>query len=239
MANQAIGWRSVEWSMEPESTVRRDGSRRLIRLRVALVGVLLIAGLGCSGAGDRGDGAASTADAGGGGETPAAAAEPGDPELRRELLEMQAADQAERASEPVEAWNDAARTERLAEIVDEHGWPTRELVGADGATAAWVIAQHSDLDVAFQERALELMREAVEAGQADASELAYLEDRVALNRGRPQIYGTQIGCVDGHAEPAVLADPDRVDVLRAEVGLEPLADYLADLEPACAAEAGR
>jgi len=190
-------------------------------LRMVLVGVVLVAGPGCSGAG------------GGGG-----AADVGDPALRRELLEMQAADQAERASEPPEGWDDAVRTERLAEIIDEHGWPTRELVGSDGATAAWVIAQHSDLDVAFQEQAVELMREAVEAGQADASELAYLEDRVALNRGRPQIYGTQIGCVDGRAEPARLAEPDRVDQLRAEVGLEPLADYLAELEPACAAEAG-
>jgi len=144
---------------------------------------------------------------------------------------------AELPGRPVEEWQDEARTERLTEIIDEYGWPTRTLVGDDGATAAWLIAQHSDLDVDFQERALELMRAAVEDGEADPTELAYLEDRVALNSGRPQTYGTQIACVDGHAEPSELADPDRVEELREEVGLQPLDDYLAELEPACQEEA--
>jgi hypothetical protein len=80
------------------------------------------------------------------------------------------------------------------------------------------------------------MRAAVEDGEADPTELAYLEDRVALNSGRPQTYGTQIACVDGHAEPSELADPDRVEELREEVGLQPLDDYLAELEPACQEE---
>jgi Family of unknown function (DUF6624) len=160
-----------------------------------------------------------------------------EPELRRELLDMQEADQAERTGESDGAWDDTPRTERLAEIIDEHGWPGHDLVGEDGASAAWVIAQHSDLDVEFQRRALDLMREAVEEDDADPTELAYLEDRVALADGGPQVYGTQIGCVDGAAQPAELADPDRVDERRAEVGLPPLADYLAELADACAAEA--
>ncbi|HEX6421292.1 MAG TPA: DUF6624 domain-containing protein, partial [Acidimicrobiales bacterium] len=146
-------------------------------------------------------------------------------------------DQADRTGAPVAEWDDEARTARLAEIIDEHGWPTHSLVGEDGASAAWLIAQHSDLDVDFQERALALLRDAVAEDEADPTELAYLEDRVALNQGRPQIYGTQIACVDGRAEPAELAEPDRVEALREEVGLQPLEDYLAELEEACQAEA--
>ncbi|WP_053206549.1 DUF6624 domain-containing protein [Jiangella muralis] len=159
-----------------------------------------------------------------------------DDELRTELLAMKEQDQAERTGAVAE-WNDQERTDRLAEIVDEHGWPGSDLVGADGASAAWVIAQHSDLDPEFQQRALELMRPAAEAGLADAGELAYLEDRVALNTGGEQVYGTQIACVDGVPEPAPLADPETVDERRAEAGLEPLDEYLATLNEACAAEA--
>jgi hypothetical protein len=191
---------------------------------------LLVAGTGCGGEDDDGTDEPEAA-----GDDGAAV---GDPELRQELLDMQEADQGDRTGAPVEEWDDDARTSRLAEIIDEHGWPTRSLVGDDGATAAWLIAQHSDLDVEFQERALELLRQAVDDGEADPTELAYLEDRVALNRGRPQTYGTQIACVDGRAEPAELADPDRVEELREEVGLQPLEDYLAELEPACQEEAG-
>jgi hypothetical protein len=157
------------------------------------------------------------------------------PELQAELVEMQAADQAERTGQ-VARNGDGQRTNRLTEIISEFGWPTRSLVGNDGATAAWVIAQHSDQDVEFQERALEMMREAVEDEEADPTELAYLEDRVATNRGESQIYGTQIGCVDGEAVPGPIADEDSVDERRAEVGLQPLDEYLAELAEVCAQE---
>ncbi|WP_198663447.1 DUF6624 domain-containing protein [Jiangella endophytica] len=179
---------------------------------------------------------ACAGDDGDAGPTPSATQRERDEELRTELLAMMEQDQAERSGDVAE-WNDQERTDRLAEIVDEHGWPGSDLVGTDGASAAWVIAQHSDLDPAFQQRALELMRPAAEAGLADPGELAYLEDRVGLNTGGEQVYGTQIACVDGVPEPAPLADPDTVDERRAEAGLEPLDDYLATLDEACAAEA--
>jgi hypothetical protein len=206
--------------------VRRRG-RGVRGLAGTAVSVLLVLGGACGDedSGDDGEDAGSE-----GGEDVGA-------DLRQELLEMQEADQAERTGQSVEEWNDQERTDRLGEIVEEHGWPTIELVGEDGASAAWLIAQHSDLDPRFQEEALEHMRAAVEDEQADPTELAYLEDRVALNGGRPQTYGTQIGCVDGRAEPAELADAETVEERRAEVGLQPLEDYLAELRPDCEAEA--
>jgi hypothetical protein len=191
--------------------------------------VLALATAACSGDGDAGDDRSEGAEAG-------VDTDVTEPELRDELLEMMDADQAERTGE-VSADNDAERTDRLREIVDEVGWPTFDQVGRDGATAAWVIAQHSDQDVELQEQVLELMRAAVDGDQADASELAYLEDRVAVNDERPQTYGTQVRCGPDGAEPATpLADPEGVDRLRAGVGLDPLADYLAELEEGCAQE---
>ncbi|HSJ51878.1 MAG TPA: DUF6624 domain-containing protein [Actinomycetota bacterium] len=122
--------------------------------------------------------------------------------------------------------------------MEEHGWPSFELVGEDGATAAWLIAQHADHDVEFQQEMLALMREALAAGQADPTEVAYLEDRVAVNTGRPQLYGTQIRCRDGRPRPATpIADRARVDERRETVGLGPLADYFAEFVVACEAEA--
>jgi hypothetical protein len=165
-------------------------------------------------------------------------AEPGGGQdgLRRELLDMMEADQAERTGES-EANGDESRAARLREIIDEHGWPTFDLVGREGARAAWLIAQHADFDVEFQAEALDLMRAALEADQADATEVAYLEDRVAVNRGQPQRYGTQVRCRGGRPEPATpIVDAPTVDARRAQVGLEPLADYDEALAEACAAE---
>ena len=159
-----------------------------------------------------------------------------DQELHDELMAMLERDQSGRTGGP-DAEGDAQRTARLKEILAEHGWPTYDLVGEDGEDAAWAIAQHSDQDPAFQREALELLREAVEAGQASPGNLAYLTDRVAAGAGEPQTYGTQVGCGPDGPQPATpLVDPDGVDALRAEVGLPPLADYLAEMAAICAGD---
>jgi hypothetical protein len=159
-----------------------------------------------------------------------------DQALHDELVAMLERDQSGRTGGP-DPEGDAARTERLKEILAEHGWPTYDLVGEDGEDAAWAIVQHSDQDPAFQREALELLREAVEAGQASPGNLAYLTDRVAVGAGEPQTYGTQVGCGPGGPEPATpLVDEAGIDVLRAEVGLDPWADYLAEMEGICAGD---
>ena len=97
-----------------------------------------------------------------------------------------------------------------------------------------MIAQHSDLDLAFQERALDLLTDAVEADNASPGDLAYLTDRIAVAKGEPQTYGTQIRC-DGKkaVPPTPIADPDAVDDLRTEAGLQPMSSYLEEMKKLC------
>ena len=86
--------------------------------------------------------------------------------LHDELVAMLARDQAERMGTAETEEGDEVRTERLGEIVAEHGWPSIPMVGKDAEDAAWAIAQHSDFDPDFQCAALEYLREAVDAGIA-------------------------------------------------------------------------
>ena len=156
-----------------------------------------------------------------------------DDALRTELAAMDAADQASRArgadrsQEAMRAARkaDAARAARLEEIVALHGWPGRSLVGDEGATAAWIITQHADHDVRFQERMLERLRDCVDGDDASVKHAAYLADRVCVNRGRPQIYGTQFGGAGETYGPRSIADPTGLDERRAGVGLGPFAEY--------------
>lgn len=127
-------------------------------------------------------------------------------------------------------WNriDVGNTDRLREIVREHGWPGRSLVGEDGCHNAWLLAQHADRQLDFQREALALLAQAVAAEDASAKDLAYLTDRVRMNEGREQLYGTQIADVtDGRAVPWPIEDPERLDERRAAAGLERFADYVA------------
>jgi hypothetical protein len=123
----------------------------------------------------------------------------------------------------------AEHGDRLGRIIDEHGWPTVTMVGREGARAAWLIAQHADRQLELQRRALALMEQAVAAGEAEVRELAFLRDRVRVNEGRPQIYGTQIaGVRDGAPVPWPCADPEAMDRLRARVGIDPFAVHVAE-----------
>jgi hypothetical protein len=150
-----------------------------------------------------------------------------------ELLWMMWRDQRLMSRHPLKAraaQRAAARhPKRLQRIVERHGWPGVQHVGIFGAQAAWLIAQHADLEPDFQSRCLELLRQAVATGDAQPQHLAYLEDRVRVNRDRPQLYGTQCRLVDGALQPAPIEDESNVDARRAALGLGPLADYLREM----------
>jgi hypothetical protein len=114
---------------------------------------------------------------------------------------------------------------RLNAILDAHGWPGRTMVGADGAHAAWILAQHAIGCPVLQRRALQLLRTAAAHGEATVLEVAMLEDRVRVSEGRLQRYGTQYDWDrDGLLSPLPIEDPDHVDERRRAVGLSPLAE---------------
>jgi len=122
---------------------------------------------------------------------------------------------------------DRDNTAWLMALVERHGWPTISRVGKQGAQGAWLLIQHAELE--FQEQCLPLLAAAVAAKDAEPQQLAYLEDRVNMRRGRPQRYGTQFTFGANGLEAYTLEDPARVDEWRAEIGLGPLAEYEAEL----------
>lgn len=125
---------------------------------------------------------------------------------------------------------DKVNRERLKEIIAEHGWPTYDMVGTEAARAAWLVVQHSDRDVAFQKKCLALMEPLVEKNQVGKANFAYLWDRVAVNSGKKQRYGSQIEKKDGKWQPKPVEDPENLDKRRAEVGLSPMSHYLKMFE---------
>ncbi|ONK13303.1 DUF6624 domain-containing protein [Streptomyces sp. MP131-18] len=126
---------------------------------------------------------------------------------------------------------DAENTAFLKRVVAMHGWPGITLVGAEAAEAAWLLAQHADADGGFQCHARELLAEAVACGDASAWHLAYLTDRCLVAQERPQLYGTQyFDNGDGAGmRPRPIAEIDKLDARRVEVGLGPHADHDAHM----------
>jgi Family of unknown function (DUF6624) len=145
-------------------------------------------------------------------------------DLRDELLRMAEEDQTDRRAQADTGAVDERNVKRLKEIVAQHGWPGRGLVGDEGAEAAWLIVQHSP-DRQFMAECLEHLRAAVEAADASPANLAYLEDRVRMFRGERQLYGTQFFEKDGTYVPWPIEDPDGLDERRTAVCLGQFADY--------------
>ncbi|WP_340065357.1 DUF6624 domain-containing protein [Ascidiimonas aurantiaca] len=116
----------------------------------------------------------------------------------------------------------------LKEIFDKHGFVGFDLAGEEGSQNFWLMVQHSDHNPDFQKEVLKQMKIEVDKGNAKPSNYGFLVDRVNLNTGKAQIYGTQVtyNFDIAQAFPKNLADSVNVNERRRSIGLEPLEEYL-------------
>ena len=116
-------------------------------------------------------------------------------------------------------------------ILDKEGWPAR--LSDKANQAIWLVIDHSDL--AARRKYLDLVKAKAEEGVLDKSDYATLNDRVLMEEGKPQIYGTQIkitGTIIFGEEQTLpmylwpVEDPAALDSLRSSIGLPPIEEYL-------------
>jgi hypothetical protein len=142
---------------------------------------------------------------------------------------QQQPDSAGRNLEQVEKENFARHQPILEKILQQYGYPGIRQVGEKSAGNFWLLVQHADAHLDFQRRVLKLMLPEVQRKNASPVNYAYLIDRVAVNTGQPEEYGTQVeftGPGLGKAVPRSLRDPAQVNQRRAAIGMEPLEKYL-------------
>jgi hypothetical protein len=128
---------------------------------------------------------------------------------------------------------DFANTQWLKPHVVEKGWPKYSDVGEKAANAAWLLVQHADHDPAFQLQVLRLMEPMLATKEVSPGDYSYLYDRIMLKLTGKQRYATQFWCMDGKMQPRPLEQPDKVDELRAAMGLNPLEEYQQFFRPTC------
>lgn len=115
----------------------------------------------------------------------------------------------------------------LRGIIEHIGYPTTKKVGIKASEAAWLIIQHSIGQPSFMRACCQLLQEAVDAGAADPSQLAYLTDRIAVFEGRPQLYGTQFDWDEnGELSPNTYDDIMKVAQRRKSIQLNTLEEQI-------------
>ena len=128
---------------------------------------------------------------------------------------------------------DRVHADRLKEIVDHIGWPTREMVGLKATQAAYMVIQHAGHDNEFQNRCLALMVDLVEEGELPASYVALLTDRIRVFQNQPQVFGTQMSMASNEhgvlvPTPTVpIEDPEHLDDRRKLMGMPPHREFVS------------
>jgi hypothetical protein len=131
---------------------------------------------------------------------------------------------------------DQRLTAKLLKMVPPKGWFLQSVYGRQGAGAAFLIIQHSDLE--HWRRFVPVLEPLVATGEVEGQSYGLMYDRLAINEGRPQRYGTQMTCIDGRwrIDYANLEDPENADARREAMGfMQTLAEYETNFAdyPAC------
>ncbi len=124
--------------------------------------------------------------------------------------------------------DDSMNLEIVKKIINRYGWLGYDVIGNDCNLILFNTIQKADLQT--QITYFPILKEAVKNNKARLVHEVYLQDRIYLNQGRRQIYGSQV-LLDPETEKYFvlpLDDVDNVDKLRATVGLQPMADYLTN-----------
>ena len=113
-------------------------------------------------------------------------------------------------------------------LVEEKGWPKNTEVGGKAASAAFLIIQHSDAQK--QKKYLPMIEQLCKEKEASWQSYALMYDRIQTSDNLPQKYGSQVkyNTTTKKYELLPLLDETKVDEWRKEIGMQPLATYLAN-----------
>ncbi|MEM8524391.1 MAG: DUF6624 domain-containing protein [Bacteroidota bacterium] len=106
----------------------------------------------------------------------------------------------------------------LIKILDQYGWLGISDVGRRGNTAIWAIIQHSPVEL--KQKYAPLMKASILKKESQPRHYARLIDRMLINQGQPQIYGTQTTRDEGGNLVFYEIDaPEKVNERRRAIGL--------------------
>ncbi len=126
---------------------------------------------------------------------------------------------------------DMQTTAYIRALLNDYDWIDSVRFGKGVSAHAWILIQHADDYPELQAKALKRMEKYLNNGGIKPANYAYLWDRVAVNTGRLQRYGTQPiwECKSGQLELQPLENPSQVNKRRATMGLNTVEKGLSQM----------
>ena len=118
------------------------------------------------------------------------------------------------------AKEDHRNQELVISIIEKCGMPTLKEVDQKQMDAIWLGLQHSTKEI--RKKYFPQVEKAVKNGDLSKGQYALMKDRMLMDEGKPQIYGSQIE----NGKLYKLENPKTVNERRKEMGMESIEDYL-------------
>jgi hypothetical protein len=146
--------------------------------------------------------------------------------LNRILERIYARDQDNRGNNLMDEELDLSNLASVEQIVEKCGMPSRAAAGEKGMSAIWLVIQHASAEKRSQY--FPQLLEASKKGDLERQDIALMQDRMLMDAGNPQLYGSQIMMnEDGSYDLYELKDTATVDARRAVMGMGPLSEYVS------------
>ena len=118
------------------------------------------------------------------------------------------------------AKEDHRNQELVISIIEKCGMPTLKEVDQKQMDAIWLGLQHSTKEI--RKKYFPQVEKAVKNGDLSKGQYALMKDRMLMDEGKPQIYGSQIE----NGKLYKLENPKTVNERRKDMGMESIEDYL-------------
>ncbi|XOV92142.1 MAG: DUF6624 domain-containing protein [Bacteroidota bacterium] len=116
---------------------------------------------------------------------------------------------------------DSVSLQIVTQIIDQYGWLGVKEIGEAGNRTLFLAIQHAS-DNSVRKKYFPLLEESAKNGDSYLSHMATMKDRMLVQDGKLQIYGTQSKMVDGELKPFPIENPENVNSRRKSVGLSEL-----------------
>jgi hypothetical protein len=146
--------------------------------------------------------------------------------LNRILERIYDRDQDNRGVNLIDEGLDLSNLDAVEQILGKCGMPNITTAGEKGMSAIWLVIQHASAEKRAQY--FPQLLEAAKKGDLEPQDIALMQDRMLMDAGNAQLYGSQIIMnEDGSYDLYKLKDPSTVDARRAAMGMGPLSEYVS------------
>lgn len=135
-------------------------------------------------------------------------------------------DQESRQQGRLDVHQDEKNQQVVVSIIEQCGFPTLEEHGYTSVQAVFLVIQHAGKKL--RQKYFPLIKQSADRGDISWATVALMEDRILMDNGQKQKYGSQLTRVNGSAQWVVhpIEDPENVNTRRAAVGLVSIEEYL-------------